>query len=105
MAQSSPMTRTFLPSSRPLVGEDLHGHPVYGLVAAVDGHPEALRQMEAGPPTAQLPLVGDVVVYEGSRLEVLDGAGRERAPSRLPPTASQARRQMSGRVRLPPFAE
>ena len=42
-------------------------------VAAVDGKPRALGEVHAGLAAAQLPVIGDVVVDERTRLEMLDG--------------------------------
>ncbi len=42
-------------------------------VAAVDGKPRALGEVHAGLAAAQLSVVGDVVVDERTRLEMLDG--------------------------------
>ena len=42
-------------------------------VAAVDGKPRTLGKMHAGFAAAQLSVVGDVIVDERARLEMLDG--------------------------------
>ena len=42
-------------------------------VAAVDGKPRALGKVHAGLAAAQLTVIGDVVVDERTRLEMLDG--------------------------------
>ena len=42
-------------------------------VAAVDSKPRALGEVHAGLTAAQLPVIGDVVVDERTRLEMLDG--------------------------------
>lgn len=41
-------------------------------VAAVDGKPRALGEVHAGLAAAQLPVIGDVVVNQRARLEMLD---------------------------------
>ena len=65
-------------------------------VTDVDRHAYALGAVHAGLAAAHLALVGDVVVDEGGRLEVLDCSGRRKRARRVPSHGLAAKQHQSG---------